>query len=76
MPSMLISLAVTRLVTRRRVNGYLTNTQVTDAGLGHLKGLAKLQELNLMLTQVTDAGVDDLQKALPKCRIHHFKIQR
>ena len=31
----------------------LANTKVTDAGLKHLKGLTKLQEVDLMLTQVT-----------------------
>ena len=42
---------------------------MTDAGLEHLKGLTKLQSLDLRNTQVTDAGVKGLQKALPKCKI-------
>ncbi len=47
----------------------LHNTQVTDAGLVHLKGLTRLQTLNLYRSQVTDAGVKELRAALPNCRI-------
>jgi hypothetical protein len=47
----------------------LSNTKVTDAGLVHLQGLTKLQELYLSKTNVTDAGVKKLQAELPKCRI-------
>jgi hypothetical protein len=42
---------------------------VTDAGLGHLSGLTRLKYLNLEGTGVTDAGVQDLRKALPTARI-------
>ena len=45
-------------------------TQITDAGLVHLKSLAELQSLGLQETQVTEAGVADLQKALPNCQIY------
>ena len=45
------------------------NTQVTDASLEHFKGLTNLQELALHGTQVTDAGVTELKKALPNCQI-------
>jgi Leucine Rich repeat len=41
------------------------STQVTDTGLGCLKGFPKLQELDLTNTPVTDAGlapVEDLSK--------------
>ena len=49
---------------------YLDETKVTDAGLEHLAGLTNLQKgLNLTLTQITDAGVAELQKALPNCDI-------
>jgi len=44
---------------------------VTDAGLVHLKGLTQLRTLNLSLTQITDAGVAELKKSLPKCEISH-----
>ena len=44
---------------------------MTDAGLEHLKGLMQLQRLVLRNTKVTDAGVRDLQKALPNCKIEH-----
>ena len=47
----------------------LSRTQVTDAGLEHLKGLTKLVSLTLLNTKVTSAGVQDLQKALPNCKI-------
>ena len=43
--------------------------KVTNAELLHLKGLTKLQRLSLIETNVTDAGVADLQKALPNCKI-------
>jgi len=44
---------------------------VTDAGLENLKGLTRLQSLYLWGTEVTDAGMQGLQKALPNCSIHH-----
>jgi len=46
-------------------------TEVTDAHVVHLKGLTSLQSLYLGNTQVTDAGVNELQKALPNCQIVH-----
>ena len=42
---------------------------VTDAGLAHLKDLTNLQTLNLRFTQVTDAGIAELQQVLPNCKI-------
>jgi hypothetical protein len=44
-------------------------TEVTDAGLAHLKELTQLQTLGLIRTQVTNARVEELQKALPKGKI-------
>ena len=49
----------------------LHGPKVTDAGLVHLKGLTSLQSLSLYRSQVTDAGVAELQKALPNCKITH-----
>ena len=45
------------------------HTRVTDAGLEELKSFKKLTSLGLSGTKVTDAGVKNLQKALPKCDI-------
>ncbi len=42
---------------------------VTDVGLVHLKGLRSLRSLDLSGTKVTDAGVADLQRALPNLEI-------
>ena len=39
----------------------LDHTQVTDTGLGQLKGLTSLELLDLGNTQVTDAGLEDLK---------------
>jgi hypothetical protein len=39
----------------------LRKTDVTDAGLVHLKGLTNLEELDLERTNVTDAGLEHLQ---------------
>jgi hypothetical protein len=47
----------------------LTDTQVTDAGLHNLKHLSKLEQLNLLKTQVTPAGVKALKKHLPNTSI-------
>jgi Leucine-rich repeat (LRR) protein len=44
-------------------------TGVTDNGLGYLKGIADPETLDLRGTGVTDAGVKQLQKALPALRI-------
>ena len=40
---------------------YLSDTEVTDAGLVHLKGLTKLEVLWLTSTKVTDAGLVHLK---------------
>ena len=48
----------------------LSYTQVTDAGLVHLKGLTNLESLALASrTQITDAGITELQTTLPNCKI-------
>jgi Leucine-rich repeat (LRR) protein len=48
----------------------LQDTQVTDAGLEHLKGLPNLSVLSLQGTQVTDAGVNELKGSLPGLTIY------
>jgi hypothetical protein len=60
----------------RKLEGLsLYNTNVTDAGLAELKGLKRLQFLQLGLSaprakkRVTSEGVEHLQKELPKCKI-------
>ncbi len=40
---------------------YLVSGQTTDAGLAQLKGLTKLRELHLDLTNTTDAGLEHLR---------------
>lgn len=42
---------------------------VTDAGLAHLKALHQLEELSLKGSKVTDAGVQELQKALANVKV-------
>ena len=47
----------------------LANTSISDKGLIHLARLAKLQELNLKGTKITDQGLKRLQKELPGATI-------
>jgi hypothetical protein len=47
----------------------LSRTDVTDAGLARLKGFTHLRTVALDGTQVTDAGVQELQKALPNLNV-------
>jgi internalin A len=42
---------------------------VTDAGVKELAPLKQLTNLFLFGTSVTDDGVQELQKALPKCEV-------
>jgi len=50
--------------------------QVTDEGLEHLKGLIKLESLNLVGTKVTGDGVKKLHQALLKCHISYSSHKR
>ena len=43
--------------------------KITDAGLKDIAKMQQLTEINLSDTKITKAGVAELQKALPKCRI-------
>ncbi len=47
----------------------LFNTRVGDAGLTHLKDLPKLKRLNLIGTDVTDAGVAEFKRAQPNTSV-------
>jgi len=47
----------------------LSFSEISDAGLAHLKGLSGLQELYLNNTQISDAGAEELESALPQCSI-------
>lgn len=49
----------------------LSGTQISDDGLICIKKLKQLQLLKLETTKVSDAGVAELQKALPNCDIRH-----
>ena len=49
----------------------LSKTELMDAGLKELANLKNLTSLSLCDTKVTDAAVEELQKALPKCLIFH-----
>jgi hypothetical protein len=48
----------------------LERTEITDAGLAPLKGLTSLSVLRIGKTQVTDAGIKELQQALPSLTIY------
>ena len=47
----------------------LTGTRITDAGLKYLTKLAQLQEICVHSTQLTDQTINQLQRALPNCKI-------
>ena len=48
----------------------LSGPETTDEVLAEkLKGLTKLERLSLGGTKVTDAGIQELKKALPDCKI-------
>jgi len=58
---------LSQLTSLKELN--LTLTHVTDAGMRHLTGLKSLHALGLDDTAVTGAGINELQAALPLCRI-------
>lgn len=46
-------------------------TTTSDAAVPYIAQLKGLKELNIQYTQVTEAGVRQLKKELPNCRIEH-----
>lgn len=50
---------------------YLSKTEIMDGGLKELAKLKHLSSLCLCETKVTDAAVEEIRKALPKCFIFH-----
>ena len=48
---------------------YMWDTNVTDVGVKALVSLKNLTALELGRTKVTERGVEELQYALPKCKI-------
>lgn len=51
---------------------HLDGAPITDAGLKHLRTLKKLKMVTLSNTKVTQTGVDELKRALPKATISHY----
>jgi hypothetical protein len=49
----------------------LAYSGISDAGLEHLTGLTSLSALDLRGTKVTEAGMIELRKALPKLDIEY-----
>ena len=45
------------------------SANITDDSLKHLKAFSNLEELHFINANVTDAGVRDLQKSLPKLKV-------
>ena len=53
----------------------LEGTEITDKGLKEVAKLKLVNFLNLRNTKTTEAGVAELQKALPNCRIYRVAIR-
>jgi hypothetical protein len=54
-----------KYLTHLRLDG----SPVSDVGLAHLKGCTNLKELLLRRTKVSAMGIEELNKALPRCGI-------
>ena len=54
---------------KQPVDGFPETSPIDRLGLVHLKGLTRLETLTLGGTKITEAGVAELQKALPNCKI-------
>jgi hypothetical protein len=55
---------------------FLSSPQITDEGLEHLTALTDLKFLILGRSQVTDKGVQKLERALPKCEILRLVLRK
>jgi len=64
------SRALYRQTTLRHPHLHPRAVRLARVGKSHLKELVNLQTLYLGGTKVTDAGVAELQKALPDCKIY------
>jgi hypothetical protein len=53
----------------------LSDTAITDAGLVELCGLEHLENVYVFCPKLTRVGVERLQRALPKCEIHHNRFE-
>jgi hypothetical protein len=51
------------------ISSHTNSSDITDRGLEQIKGLTNLKNLVLKNTNVTDAGIKDIQKALPNLKI-------
>jgi hypothetical protein len=60
---------LSRLTNLERLD--LQKSKVTDAGLQHLRGLTNLKTLWLSGTAVTNSGLDELRRSLPKLQSGH-----
>jgi hypothetical protein len=56
---------------RAKRSASFSDTQVSDAGLAHLANPAKLRNLSLLHSRVTDAGVTNLKAVLPKLDVYY-----
>lgn len=49
----------------------LSGTEITDASIPYLSTLTQLERFYMEETRITDEGAEELQKALPNCKIFH-----
>ena len=61
--------ALAREIAARKIPHLRIDKWAVDGDLAHLQGLTELRALDLCRTQITNAGLADLRKALPKTDI-------